>query len=464
MINNLLPKDFAWGFATASYQIEGSFDKDGRGPSIWDKFTKTPGKIRDGSNGNIATDSYNRWKEDLQLLKEYGVKAYRFSISWSRVIPKGGRNDEVNQAGIEFYRKLIEELVRNDIVPFITLYHWDLPQELQDRYGGWLNKEEITQDFVHFAKVCFTSLGDIVKNWITVNEPWCVTVLGYGNGIFAPGHISNTEPWIAAHNLLIAHAHVVNLYREEFKSSQRGQIGITLDCHWMIPYDDSPENKEAQARAIDFRLGRFADPIYKGYYPLRIKTILQDRLPDFTPQEIALVHGSSDFFGLNTYTTHFIRDGGQDSDELNGNVKTGHTRKDGTELGTQSDLPWLTTYAPGFRLLLNYLWKTYRKPICITENGFPVRNENSLSVDEAIHDKDRIEYFKGYTNAMLDAINEDGVDVKGYFGWSLLDNFEWAEGYQVRFGVTHVDYKTQKRTPKDSALLLKNWFDDHLQK
>ncbi|KAI0340378.1 beta-glucosidase 1A [Trametopsis cervina] len=456
-----LSKDFVWGYATASYQIEGSHDKGGRGPSIWDTFSKTPGKIADGTNGDTATDSYRLWKEDVALLKSYGVKAYRFSIAWSRVIPKGGRKDPINREGIDHYRTLLEELVKEGIVPFVTLYHWDLPQELHDRYGGWLNKEEIVQDFVHYAKVCFDAFGDIVTNWITHNEPWCISMLGYGYGRFAPGHTSPTEPWIVSHNLILAHAYAVQLYRTEFQQKQKGQIGITLDCHWLIPYDDSPENVEAAQRGIDFKLGRYADPIYKGFYPARVKHLLGDRLPEFTADELAVVQGSSDFFGLNTYTTHIVKDGS--GDEFGGNIKTGHTRPDGTQLGTESDLAWLQTYGPGFRSLLNYLWKTYEKPIYVTENGFPVKGENDLSADQAVHDTDREEYFGQYTQALLQAVTEDGADVRGYFGWSLLDNYEWADGYKIRFGVTHVDYETQKRTPKASAQFLTNWFKANIE-
>ncbi|OCH93919.1 beta-glucosidase 1A [Obba rivulosa] len=454
-----LPSDFVWGFATASYQIEGSTTAGGRGPSIWDSFCKTPGKIRDGSSGDTATDSYRLWREDVELLKSYGVKAYRFSLSWSRIIPLGGRGDPVNGEGISFYRSLIEELLKNDIVPFITLYHWDLPQALDERYGGWLNKEEIVKDYVNYAKVCFEAFGDLVKNWITHNEPWAVTILGYEKGAFAPGHQSNTEPWIVNHNLILAHAHAVKLYREQYKQAQGGQIGITLDCHWQLPYDDSPENVAAAQRGIDFKLGRFADPIYKGTYPASVIEIIGDRLVYFSPEELAVVVGSSDFFGLNTYTTQVVKAGGDD--ESNGFVKTGFTRQDGSQLGTQAHVPWLQTYPPGFRLLLNYLWDSYKLPIYVTENGFTVKDENSLPLEEAIHDADRIEYFHGYVNAMLQAIQEDNVPVKGYFGWSLLDNFEWADGYQTRFGVTYVDYTTQKRYPKDSARFLKKWFSEH---
>ncbi|KAI0371234.1 beta-glucosidase 1A [Pilatotrama ljubarskyi] len=455
-----LPSDFLWGYATASYQIEGSPTADGRGPSIWDTFSHTPGKIKDGSNGDVATDSYRRWGEDLALLKFAGVKAYRFSISWSRIIPQGGRDDLINPDAIEHYEVFIRMLRNNGIRPIVTLYHWDLPQALHDRYGGWLNKDEIVKDYVNYAWACFRYLGDLVKDWITINEPWVVSVMGYGSGEFAPGHKSDAEHWIVAHNLILAHAYAVKVYREEFQQSQGGQIGITLDCHWQMPYDDSPESIAAAKRGIAFKLGRFADPIYKGHYPSVVKEMIGDRLPDFTDEEISIVKGSSDFFGLNTYTTQLVREGG--NNEIQGHVKYTFTRPDGTQLGKQSHVPWLQSYPPGFRSLLNYLWETYKLPIYVTENGFPVKDENKLPVDKAIHDTDRIEYFEGYTDALLRAVTEDGVPVKGYFAWSILDNFEWADGYETRFGTTHVDFTTQKRTPKLSYQFLKNWFPDHI--
>ncbi|OSD08205.1 glycoside hydrolase family 1 protein [Trametes coccinea BRFM310] len=411
-----LPKDFLWGYATASYQIEGSPAADGRLPSIWDTFSHTPGKIKDGSTGDVACDSYRRWGEDVALLRFSGAKAYRFSISWSRIIPKGGREDPINPAGIEHYIVFIETLLKNHIKPVV-----------------------IVADYVNYARTCFRYFGHLVKDWITHNEPWCVSVLGYGSGEFAPGHKSNTEHWIVAHNLILAHAYAVKAYREEFKLEQGGEIGITLDCHWQIPYDDSPES----------------------HYPSVVKEMIGDRLPEFTEEEIAVVKGSSDFFGLNTYTSQLVKDGGDN--EIQGKIKYTFTRPDGTQLGKQSHVPWLQSFPQGFRSLLNYLWETYKMPIYVTENGFPVKGENALPVDKAINDADRIEYFEGYADALLRAVTEDGVPVKGYYAWSLLDNFEWADGYDTRFGVTYVDFKTQNRTVKDSYGFLRTWFVDHIE-
>ncbi|EGO30093.1 glycoside hydrolase, family 1 [Serpula lacrymans var. lacrymans S7.9] len=457
MTDKKLPKDFTWGFATASYQIEGSYNEGGRAPSIWDTFTRIPGKIADGSSGDVATDSYKRWKEDVALLKSYGVNSYRFSLSWSRIIPLGGRGDKVNPEGIAFYRGIIEELVKNGITPYLTLYHWDLPQELHDRYGGWLNKDEIVKDFVNYAKICYEAFGDIVKHWITFNEPWCISVLGYGKGVFAPGRTSDrarssvgdtaTEPYIVGHSVIIAHGYAVKLYRSEYQSAQKGTIGITLDSSWFEPYDNSKENIAVAQRAFDVRLGWFAHPIYLGYYPEALKKMIGNRLPEFTPEEIAVVKGSSDFFGLNTYTTHVVQEGGDD--EFNGGVKQSHKRADGTELGTQGKILYFQR-----NILLGYIYKKYGKPIYVTESGFAVKDENKKTVEEAINDTDRVEYYHDYTKGMLEAVTEDGVDVRGYFAWSLLDNFEWAEGYKIRFGVTYVDYETQKRYPKQSSKFL----------
>ncbi|KAF8840142.1 glycoside hydrolase family 1 protein [Paxillus ammoniavirescens] len=467
-----LPRDFIWGFATASFQIEGSTNADGREKSIWDDFSKQPGKTLDGRDGDVATDSYRLWREDVALLAHYGVKSYRFSISWSRIIPLGGRNDPVNPRGIQFYSNLIDSLLEHGIIPFVTIYHWDLPQALLDKYGGWLNKDEIVQDYVRYARVCFEAFGDRVKHWLTMNEPWCTSVLGYGRGVFAPGRSSDrkrspegdssTEPWIVGHNAILSHAYAVELYRKEFKPTQKGQIGITLNGDWAIPYDDSPKNVEAAQHALDVAIGWFADPIHLGHYPEYMKQMLRDRLPEFTPEEWLIVKGSSDFYGMNTYTTNLCRAGG--SDELQGFVEYTFTRPDGTQLGTQAHCSWLQDYPQGFRDLLNYVWKRYKLPIYVTENGFAVKDENSKPIAEALQDHDRVSYFKGTTAAVKAAVLEDGVDIRAYFPWSFLDNFEWADGYITRFGVTYVDYETQRRYPKESAKFLVEWFGHNLEK
>ncbi|TCD60704.1 Beta-glucosidase 1B [Steccherinum ochraceum] len=466
-----LSKDFLWGFATASFQIEGSTDVGGRGKSIWDDFSRTPGKTMDGRNGDVATDSFNLWREDLDLLVSYGVKSYRFSLSWSRIIPLGGRDDPVSEEGIKFYNDLIDALLERGITPFVTLYHWDLPQALHDRYLGWLNKDEIVADYVHYSRVCFERFGDRVKHWLTMNEPWCISVLGYGRGVFAPGRSSDrmrssegdssTEPWIAGHSVILSHAYAVKAYREEFKAKQGGQIGITLNGDWAMPYDDSPENIAAAQHALDVAIGWFADPIYLGNYPPYMKQMLGDRLPTFTEEELKVVKASSDFYGMNTYTTNLCKAGGED--EFQGRTEYTFTRPDGTQLGPQAHCAWLQDYPEGFRELLNYLYNRYHMPIYVTENGFAVKDEHSMSLEQALKDEPRVQYYRGVTQGLIDAVQKDGVDVRAYFAWSLLDNFEWADGYVTRFGVTYVDYDTQKRYPKDSAKFVSKWFQEHVE-
>ncbi|KAL5513834.1 BGL1B_2 [Sanghuangporus vaninii] len=468
----MLANDFTWGFATASFQIEGATNEDGRGSSIWDEFSKIPGKIADGRNGDIACNSYHLWKDDVALLKQYGAKAYRFSISWSRVIPDGGRKDPVNAKGIAYYSNLIDALLDAGVEPYITLYHWDLPQTLHERYGGWLNKEEVVKDFTNYADLCFSRFGDRVKHWITFNEPWVISALGYAYGTHAPGRSSNrekssegdsrTEPWSAGHNLILSHASAVSLYRSKYKPVQGGEIGITLNSTSLIPYDDSEINIKATERARAVTPGWFAGPIYHGDYPQLLKEMVGDRLPIFTEEEKELVRNSSEFYGLNMYTTNLVQEGG--TDEFNGNVKRTFTKPDGTQLGTQSELLWLQTYGPGLRAHLSYLWEIYKKPIYVTENGFCVAGESNKPLEEALHDTDRVEYFQTMCENLEKAVTEDGVDIRGYFAWSLLDNFEWAEGYGPRFGVTYVDYETLKRYPKDSAHFLSKWFEEHISK
>ncbi|KAG9015821.1 Beta-glucosidase 1B [Tulasnella sp. JGI-2019a] len=478
-----LPASFLGGFATAAFQIEGAVNEGGRGPSIWDDFARNPTRIDDGKNADVTTDSYHRYKEDIALLKSCGANSYRFSLSWPRIIPLGGRNDPINEVGIQWYSDFIDELLANGITPFATLYHWDLPQALHDRYGGWLNKEEISEDFEHYARLCFQRFGDRVKHWLTLNEPWCVAAHGYGYAKFAPGRSSDrkkspdpidpsavhpllrtggcskTEQWIVGHSLILSHARAVKVYREEFKAAQKGEIAITLNGDWYMPWDNSPENAPTAQIAMDFHVGWFADPIYLGHYPASMKKLLGDRLPTFTQEELALVKGSSDFYGMNTYTTNLTKAGG--SDEQQGNTIYTFTRPDGTPLGTQAQCSWLQAYAPGFKSLLKYLWTKYQKPIYVTENGFAVAKENDLPTEQAIHDTDRLNYFANNLQALLEAVDE-GVVVKSYFAWSLLDNFEWADGYVTRFGVVHVDYATQKRTPKDSAKFLAKWYKKNI--
>jgi len=461
-----LPADFLWGFATASYQIEGAPHEDGRADSIWDTFCRIPGKIADGTNGDVACDSYHRYKEDVALMKSLGAKAYRFSISWSRVIPLGGRDDPVNEAGLQYYIDLVDECIASGIEPMITLFHWDLPQALHDRYGGFLNKEEYTKDYVRYARVIFKAMGSKVNKWITYNEPWCSSILGYSIGQFAPGHTSDRkkspvgdasrEPWTVGHSILVSHGAAVKVYREEFKPSDGGVIGITLTGDWVEPWDaDDPKDVEACERKLEFSIAWFSDPIYKGEYPASMREQLGDRLPTWSEEDRKLVLGSNDFYGMNHYTADYIKhlDTPAEPDNFNGNLDTLKENKQGEAIGPETQSPWLRPCPHGFRKLMKWISDRNGRPIMyVTENGTSLKGENEKSMEEILEDDFRLKYYQDYVTAMAEAHTFDNVDVRGYMAWSLMDNFEWAEGYETRFGVCYVDYNGgQKRTPKKSA-------------
>ena len=445
------PKDFTWGTATSAYQIEGAYLKDGKGLSIWDVFCKTKGKTANGDTGEIACDHYHRYKEDVALMAKLGVKAYRFSISWSRVMPNG--YGEVNEKGVAFYSDLIDELLANGITPWVTLYHWDLPLALQLEYDGWLNPK-IADFFAEYARVCFDAYGDRVKHWITINEAWVVAILGHGQGVFAPGRISKDEPYLAAHHLLLAHAKAVDVYRTSFQH-QQGKIGITNNCDWREPLTDKPEDQAAAERALLFFLGWFADPIYKGDYPAVMRQRLGKRLPTFSEEEQKLIYGSSDFFGLNHYTTMYAADVPVDApiEEVsvygNGGIfEDQYVQLSVDKNWAKTDMDWAVV-PWGCQKLLEWIHQRYDAPdIIITENGCSYNN----SVDDQGNcaDKKRVQFVEDYLAACYGAI-QNGVQLKGYFLWSLFDNFEWAKGYGERFGIVHVDFETLQRTPKSSA-------------
>ena len=425
----------------------------------------------------MACDSYNRTAEDIALLKSLGATAYRFSLSWTRIIPLGGRDDPVNQKGLDHYVRFVDDLVAAGITPFVTLLHWDVPEELDQRYGGLLNKTEFAADFARYARVVFTALGGKVKHWATFNEPFCSAVLGYNVGQFAPGRTSDrsknpvgdgtTEPWIAAHTLLVAHGTAVNVLRTEFPSA--GEIGIVINGDAVYPWDPaSADDIEACERKLEFTLGWFADPIFRGDYPASMRAQLGKRLPVFTPEERALVQGSADYYGMNHYTANYIRNKTTPPDPLDvaGNLDILFTNKAGYEVGPETQSSWLRPCATGFRDLLNWISSRYGRPkIYVTENGTSIKGENDMTPDEILEDGFRAKYYDDYVRAMATAVALDGVDVRGYFAWSLMDNFEWADGYETRFGVCFVDYENgQKRHPKKSAKVLAPLFDELMVK
>jgi len=444
------PDDFTWGTATAAYQIEGGWLEGGKGLSIWDAFTHIPGKIANGDTGEVTCDHYHKFREDIALMAELGLKAYRFSLSWSRIYPAG--RGKVNPEGIRFYSELIDELLKNGITPWVTLYHWDLPLALQLEYDGWRNPD-MAPIFAEYASTCFENFGDRVKHWITLNEPWVVAIFGHGNGVMAPGRTSNSEPYQVAHQLLRAHGMAVDAYRKHFQKKQRGVIGITNNCDWREPLTDSEVDRDAAQRALEFFLGWFADPIYFGKYPDCMRERVGDRLPEFTSQDIELIRGSSDFFGLNHYSTLYashVREGEEVGLDPYGN---GGISED-QDVNLTSDPSWKKTalgwnIVPwGCRKMLQWIDRRYgRPPIYITENGCAL--DDNL-VEGFVKDSLRIDFLQGYLSECHRAI-ESEVNLKGYFLWSFMDNFEWALGFTKRFGIIYTDYQSLKRYPKASA-------------
>ncbi len=452
------PKDFTWGTATSSYQIEGGWLEGGKGLSIWDAFVHTPGKVVDGTTADVSCDHFHKYKEDIALMAKMGLKAYRLSLAWSRIQPTG--TGKPNAQGIQFYSDLIDTLLEHGIEPWITLYHWDLPLTLQLEYDGWLNPK-MSEFFTKYASICFEHFGDRVKNWITFNEPWVVSVLGYGQGVFAPGRKSIAEPYQVAHQILRAHGHTVDLYRNKFLPKQNGRIGITNNCDWREPLTDSKKDQDAAERAILFFLGWFADPIYRGEYPQVMIDRVKDRLPRFTADDITLIKGSSDFFGLNHYT------GAYAAQAEEGIVQTDVYQNGGIsedqDVNLSSDPSWEQTQMNwnilpwACRKMLKWIDKRYDHPeIIITENGAAYGDK---LVDGKVHDPKRIEFLKSYLTECHNAIN-NGVNLTGYFLWSFLDNFEWALGYTRQFGIYYVDIKTGERIPKTSA----KWYSDVARK
>ncbi|CAN0929447.1 Beta-glucosidase 40 [Linum grandiflorum] len=298
------PKGFAFGTASAAFQYEGAVEADGRGATIWDTYSHTVGKILDFSNADVAVDQYHRFDDDIKLMKDIGLDAYRFSISWTRIFPNG--SGHLNQGGVDHYNKFIDALLANGIEPYVTLYHWDLPQALYDRYTGWLDPQ-IVQDYVEYAETCFEKFGDRVKHWITFNEPHTFAVQGYDSGIAAPGREgdSHTEPYIVAHHTILAHATAADIYRRKYKPAQKGILGVSFDVVWFEPGSSSPSDVDAAQRAQDFQLGWFLDPMMFGDYPSSMRSRVGNRLPKFSDSDVSLVKGSLDFVGINHYTTYY---------------------------------------------------------------------------------------------------------------------------------------------------------------
>lgn len=437
-------KDFVWGAATAAYQIEGAAFEDGKGLSVWDTCCQRTGFVKDGDNGNIACDHYHRYKEDVQLMKKMGLKAYRMSISWPRILPDG--IGKINEKGLDFYDRLVDELLENGITPYITLFHWDFPQELYKK-GGWLNPDS-SDWFAEYTKVVVERLSDRVKHWITLNEIQCFIELGHGTGTHAPGlKLDMSDVLLAGHNALLAHGKAIQTIRKYSKGDC--EIGYAPVGGASFPDTQSKEDIEAARRAtFDFdgpniwNSSWWMDPVCIGSYPEEGLKAFGKWLPKIGADDMKTIFQPIDFLGLNIYQGSRVRMG-QDGNVEIVNKNVGYD---------QTNIKWPVTpeilyWGPKF------FYERYQKPIVITENG--LSNTDWVSLDGKVHDPQRIDFLNRYLREYKRAA-QDGVDAKGYFQWSLMDNFEWAEGYNERFGLIHVDYQIQKRTIKDSGFWYKN--------
>lgn len=433
------PERFVWGAATSAFQIEGATRVDGRGESIWDRFCQRDGAIEDGSDGVVACDHYHRWASDLDLLQSLGLGAYRFSVAWPRILPEG--RGAVNEGGLDFYARLVDGLLERGITPWITLYHWDLPQPLEDR-GGWPARHTVDA-FLEYTDVVTRRLGDRVRHWITINEPWIIANLGYGTGVHAPGRRDAAAALAAGHHLLLAHGRAMSAIRANVP---RAEAGITLNLTPAYPESAAAADRAA-ANLFDAFFNRwYLDPLYRGSYPADAIAYHRsclggaDPLAAVKPGDMDEIATSTDFLGINYYSRAILAHGVDDDGVT--------TPRAAPPTGPVTDMGW-EVYAPGLSDLLVRLSRDYApSALYITENGaaYPSAPETA----GAIEDDERIDYLRTHLEACLAAL-EQGVPLAGYFAWSLLDNFEWAFGYTKRFGITWVDYATQERIPKNSA-------------
>jgi len=423
------PEGFAWGTATASYQIEGAVDEGGRSKSIWDTFSHTPGKVDNGDTGDVADDHYHRYEEDVAHMADLGVGWYRFSLAWPRLQPDG--RGALNDAGVDFYARLIEALLAKDITPWVTLYHWDLPQTLEDA-GGWPERDT-AERFAEYAAAVYDRLSDRIAHWTTLNEPWCSSILGYSMGAHAPGRTDPAASIKAAHHLLLGHGLATHAMRSRGKDHQ---FGITLNLSPTDAASDSPEDLDAARRADGIANRFFLDPLLKGSYPDDLGFAF-DHVQD---GDLETISTDLDFLGVNYYFRTVVRTAGDKGGPtiwpFNGDIDPVERGLPKTDMGWEID-------PDGLYDILRRVARDYPGvPLYVTENG--------AAFDTGVHDSDRVEYLRSHFAAAERAI-ADGVDLRGYFVWSLLDNFEWAYGFSKRFGIIHVDYETLERTPKDSA-------------
>ncbi|XP_062090624.1 beta-glucosidase 18-like [Humulus lupulus] len=465
------PDAFFFGTSTSAYQVEGAYLEDGKSLANWDAFTHIPGNIINNDNGDVVDDHYHRYMEDIELLHSLGVNAYRFSISWARILPRG-KSGDVNPEGIRFYNKIIDSLLLRGIEPFVTICHFDLPQSLEDKYGGWLNPL-IREDFVYFAAICFKEFGDRVKYWVTINEPNHWVDFSYIRGMYPPGHCSlpfgncsvgnsDAEPLVAMHNMLISHAMAADFYRKHFQAKQNGFVGMVVSSFMYEPLRDKEEDRQAVSRALAFTIAWALDPVVHGDYPEEMRECIGLKLPKFSAQEREILRrGSIDFIGINHYSTLYIKDcinstcSPKSYHPIQGFVETTGLR-DGLPIGQPTGKAVFFVVPRGMEEIIEYIKHRYNNILMfVTENGYasPLQENEQ----ELLQDLNRIKFHKDYLIALARAVRK-GANVRGYFIWSLMDNFEWADGYGTRFGLYYVDRTTLRRFPKLSA----KWFTSFL--
>lgn len=436
----VFPPDFILGVATSSYQIEGAIFEDGRIPSHWDAFSHTPGKTHNGETGDVACDHYHRYEEDADIIKSLGVSSYRFSLAWPRIMTE---NNTVNQRGLDFYHRVLEALERRGITPAATIYHWDLPQWLNDR-GGWTNRDTVGY-FNDFAAVLFKAFGDQIGTWITHNEPWCAAFLSYGLGEHAPGHRDWREAVLASHHILLSHGETVKGYRG---MGLKGQIGITLNLTVTDPKTTNEADRKAAARGDGFSNRWYLDPLFRGSYPDDMTEVFRPYVQDFRfihAGDLATISVPIDFLGVNYYTRSVVYH--EENDSL---LNLGYVAPPANH---QTEMGWEVHPHALYRLLKRLNADYTSLPLYITENG--AAYADVLGSDRKVHDAERVAFIKGHLEAAQQFIREGGP-LKGYYLWSLMDNFEWAYGYSKRFGIVYVDFSTQQRILKDSA----KWYRD----
>jgi len=448
MLTRNYPSDFLWGTATSSYQIEGAHDQEGRGESIWDRFSHTPGNVYNNDTGDVACDHYNRYQEDVSLMQQLGLDSYRFSIAWPRILPSG--QGRVNQAGLDFYKKLAEELLQAGIKPAATLYHWDLPQALQDE-GGWANRDT-AHHFQEYAGLVFQELDGLIDSWITHNEPWVMAYLGHFFGEHAPGITDLSKAVAVSHNLLLSHGLAVRAYRDLFGS--QGEIGLTLNLHPVYPADNSSRTREAVELSDAFTNRWFLEPVFQGSYPEDLLKRYREKLqqPEIQENDLEIISEPIDFLGVNYYSRNLV--------EYSPEPEILKFQPVEVEESKHTAMGW-EVYPEGLYDLLCRIHRDYQpEKIYITENGAAYQDEVTGAADsKRVKDPERIDYLKQHIDMAGKAI-EEGVPLKGYYLWSLLDNFEWAHGYSKRFGIIYVDFATQERILKDSA----RWYRDLISK